>query len=72
MGVPELEATVRVQTAHKHRAMRPATGRLIKRPDRRFVAAAMGAIAINAAVAIGAGWEEVVLEHLGFARDYKT
>jgi protein TonB len=51
--VPEFEATARVRTVHKHRAMRPATGRLIKRPDRRFVAAAMGALAINAAVAIG-------------------
>jgi protein TonB len=38
---------------HDHRAMRPATGRLINRPDRRFMAAALGALAINAAVAIG-------------------
>ncbi len=38
---------------HDHRAMRPATGRLMKRPSRRFMAAALGALAINAAVAIG-------------------
>jgi protein TonB len=38
---------------HDHRAMRPATGRLIKRLDHRFLAAALGALAINAAVAIG-------------------
>ena len=38
---------------HGLRAMRPATGRLFRRPDRRFIAAALGALAINAAVAIG-------------------
>ncbi len=38
---------------HGVRAMSPATGRLLKRPDRRFMAAALGALAINAAVAIG-------------------
>ncbi len=38
---------------HDHRAMRPATGRLMKRPDRRFLAALLGALGINAAVAIG-------------------
>jgi periplasmic protein TonB len=38
---------------HGLRAMRPATGRLFRRPDRRFIAAALGALAINAAVATG-------------------
>jgi protein TonB len=38
---------------HGLRAMRPATGRLFRRPDRRFIAAALGALAINAVVAIG-------------------
>ena len=38
---------------HGLRAMRPATGRLFKPPDRRFMVAALGALAINAAVAIG-------------------
>jgi len=38
---------------HDDRAMRPATGRLIKRPDRRVMVAALGALAINAAVTIG-------------------
>ena len=38
---------------HGLRAMRPATGRLFRRPDRRFIAAALGALAINATVAIG-------------------
>jgi protein TonB len=38
---------------HGLRAMRPATGRLFRRPDRRFIATALGALAINAVVAIG-------------------
>jgi len=38
---------------HGLRAMRPATGRLFRRPDRRFIVAALGALIINAAVAIG-------------------
>ncbi len=38
---------------HGLRAMRPATGRRFWRPDRRFIATALGALAINAAVAIG-------------------